>query len=147
PDHDAGFIDAQPGDTIGIGIVADNGSSRIGGWYPQDFQVYTANLSLYAKLVLGIMPGVEENIPSARSLIFAPAFSRGRATIKMSLPDTRHVKLVIYDPAGRRVKTLVNKRLEKGVHYFSFKPIRAGIYILKAEIGSMSYTKKMGIIK
>ena len=147
PDHDAGFIDAQPGDTIGIGIVVDNGPPRIGGWYPQDFQVYTGTLSLYAKLVLGIMPGVEENMPFARSLIFAPAFSRGAATIKMNLPDTRHVKLVIYDPAGRKVKTLVDRRLEKGVHYFSFAPQRTGMYILKGEIGSLSYTKKMVVIK
>jgi len=90
---------------------------------------------------------VEENMPFARSLIFAPAFSRGTATIKMNLPDTRHVKLVIYDPSGRRVKTLVDRRIEKGVHYFNFAPLRTGMYILKAEIGSMSYTKKMGVIK
>ncbi|MCD6131062.1 MAG: T9SS type A sorting domain-containing protein, partial [Candidatus Hydrothermae bacterium] len=69
------------------------------------------------------------------------------ATIKMNLPDTRHVKLVIYDPAGRKVKTLVDRRLEKGVHYFSFAPQRTGMYILKGEIGSLSYTKKMVVIK
>jgi len=147
PDHDIEYIDALPGDTIGIGIAVNYTPSLIGGWYPQDFQLYTGKLSLYAKLVLGIMPGVEENAPSKRTLIFTPAFSRDRATIRLNLPDAKYVKLEIYDPAGRKVKTLVNRQLEKGTHFFSFSPKRTGMYIVKGEIGSLKYSRKMVVIK
>ena len=65
-----------------------------------------------------------------------------------------HVRLRIYDPAGRLVATLVDEALSAGPHHAiwdgrdsSGHQAAAGIYLYRLEIGNFSTTRRMTLIK
>jgi hypothetical protein len=65
-----------------------------------------------------------------------------------------HVRLRIYDPAGRLVATLVDETLSAGPHHAiwdgrdsSGHQAAAGIYLYRLEIGNFSTTRRMTLIK
>lgn len=69
--------------------------------------------------------------------------------INYSVPEAADIQLVVYDMLGRKVATLVERRLNPGRYSASFDATRlaSGIYIYRLEAGSTVLTRKMTLIK
>jgi flagellar hook assembly protein FlgD len=64
------------------------------------------------------------------------------------------VSLVIYDAQGRRVRTLVNKKLNPGIHNFSWdgkntlgQAVVSGVYMLNMIQGEFASTRSIQLLK
>jgi hypothetical protein len=73
-------------------------------------------------------------------------------SIRFSIPDSRHVKLELFDESGRLIRTLVNKTYSSGVHTVSWdkadnygKQIPAGIYLIKFNTRDFQKVQKIVI--
>ncbi len=74
--------------------------------------------------------------------------------ISFTLPERTQVTLIIYNILGERVKTLVNRDMEAGIHTIhwdgadgSGNSIASGIYFYKLSAGDFTATKKMVLTK
>jgi hypothetical protein len=70
-------------------------------------------------------------------------------TLRFALPRLDHVKLRIYDTAGRLVKTLVNTGVTAGIHEATWdgrdssgKPVAPGLYFANLRTGTFEATRK-----
>jgi hypothetical protein len=65
------------------------------------------------------------------------------------VPETAHVRIVIYDVAGREVAHLVDQVQPAGRHTVTFDAgIHAsGVYFYRMEAGDFSRVRKMVLIK
>jgi len=75
-------------------------------------------------------------------------------TISYYLPNPVHVRLEIFDVAGRRVALLADARMESGNHSVSWKgtdesgrPMAAGIYICRLAAGDETVSRKMVLVR
>jgi hypothetical protein len=70
-------------------------------------------------------------------------------TIRFALPAPSHVTLTVYNVGGQRVKTLVDRRLERGFHneVFDASGLASGVYFYRLETGAFVQTRKMVILK
>ena len=77
-------------------------------------------------------------------------------TISFSLTteNTESTELIIYNLKGQKVKTLVNEKMDTGIHQVIWsgddennKPVSSGMYLYKLKNGIYSSTKKMILIK
>ncbi|MDQ7816739.1 MAG: T9SS type A sorting domain-containing protein [Melioribacteraceae bacterium] len=64
--------------------------------------------------------------------------------IKFGLPESAHIKLIIYDILGREVSTLVNKELEAGYHE---KNLSSGVYLYRLSTPKFTSVKKLLLMK
>lgn len=69
--------------------------------------------------------------------------------IKFAIPKGETVKLVVYDAAGKEVKTLVNGYKDAGTYEVTFdaSKLATGIYMYKITAGEFSSVKKMVLVK
>ncbi len=74
--------------------------------------------------------------------------------ISFSLRETGHVRLVIYDILGRKVRHLIDDRLPAGYHTVNWngkddhgKPVASGLYFYRLAAGEFAETKKMVLMK
>ena len=88
---------------------------------------------------------LEQNYPNP----FNPSTS-----ITYHLPEALHVTLVVYDVAGREVRTLVDAALDAGMHTVTWdgtaqdgRAVGSGIYLYRIEAGEYTKTHKMTLIK
>jgi type II secretory pathway pseudopilin PulG len=70
-------------------------------------------------------------------------------TIKYSLANPQHVKLVVYDLLGRQVASLVNEKQIAGEYSVRFdaRTLASGMYFYRIEAGSFTQVRKMLLIK
>jgi len=133
-----------------------------------NFGVYIFNISTYARagcddiIVEGAPQGVGDNpdnvgIPRAFSLSQNyPNPFNPMTTIRVDIPggESRHSVLAIYDLRGRRIRTLVDKPLAAGTHFFAWdgrddagRQAPSGTYIYRMKRGKDQYTRKMLLMK
>lgn len=69
--------------------------------------------------------------------------------ITFDLPQASKVELTVFDMLGRKVATLINKRMSAGTQQVQFDAanLSSGMYIYRLEAGSFTSTKKMTLIK
>jgi hypothetical protein len=74
--------------------------------------------------------------------------------IHITTRKTEKVSLVIYDAQGRRVRTLVNKKLNPGAHNFSWdgkntlgQAVVSGVYMLNMIQGEFASTRSIQLLK
>lgn len=69
--------------------------------------------------------------------------------IKFEIPVSSHVRLRIFDVAGREVASLVNEKLEAGYYEYTFNAVNlpSGTYFYSIEVGGFLETKKMVLLK
>lgn len=72
-----------------------------------------------------------------------------RTTIKFYLPQSENVILEVYNIMGQRVSVLLDKKMQAGIHEFSFKNdgLASGVYFYKLKTKSFIRTKKMLLLK
>jgi hypothetical protein len=75
-------------------------------------------------------------------------------TIGFYLPEVEVVTIAIYDIRGKRVRQLVNEKLDYGKHQIQWNGendqnelVGSGIYFFKMTAGKKSFTKKMILLK
>jgi predicted extracellular nuclease len=89
--------------------------------------------------------GLAQNMPNP----FNP-----KTTIAFTLPEAGDVSLEVYDVAGRRVATLIDRRLESGPHSVTWdgrteagERAASGVYFYKLVAGEQKTTRKMVLLK
>ena len=75
-------------------------------------------------------------------------------TLRYDLPKDELVNITIYDMMGREINTLVNSRQTAGFKSTQWnatnnqgQPVAAGVYLYSIEVGQLSQTKKMVLLK
>jgi hypothetical protein len=68
-----------------------------------------------------------------------------RTTIRYAVPTKSHVRLEVFDLAGRRVATLVDADRDPGRHaaVFEGRDLASGVYFVRMSAGSFESTRKM----
>lgn len=93
---------------------------------------------------------LEKNIPSLISLLQNyPNPFNPTTLIKYELSENSLVELSVFDMLGRKVATLVNRRVEAGYHEVNFDASRlaSGVYIYQLHANGNVLTQKMTLIK
>jgi flagellar hook assembly protein FlgD len=77
-----------------------------------------------------------------------------RTTISFTAPEPGHVKLAVYSPDGRLVRTLVDGSLPAGFKEVSWDgkdasgvPVSSGVYFYRLETGKQTLARKMVYLK
>ncbi|MFQ5906348.1 MAG: T9SS type A sorting domain-containing protein [bacterium] len=93
--------------------------------------------------------GVNHKTRNAKLLQNTPNPFSGYTTISYSLAEAGHTTLDVYDVAGSFVKTLVNKRQERGVYQVSWDATDrpSGIYFYRLGAGDFTSAKKMLLLR
>lgn len=75
-------------------------------------------------------------------------------TLRFDLPSAQSVRLVVYNPSGRRVATLISDTLPAGRHEARWqgrdhagRPVAAGTYLYRLEAGPWSASGKLELVK
>ncbi len=70
-------------------------------------------------------------------------------TIQFQTPSNANISLEVFDQMGRKIITLVNKKLPSGIHHFEFDGafLPGGFYFYQLKVGDYSTTRKMILIK
>jgi hypothetical protein len=70
-------------------------------------------------------------------------------SLEFVLPARARVSFRLFDPAGRRVATLVEGVLEPGAHHVALDALRfpAGVYLCRLEAGGEVRTRKVEIAR
>ncbi len=74
--------------------------------------------------------------------------------IQYSLPESRNIRMVIYDISGKEIKTLVNSFEEAGQHNITWDgtnnknlKVSSGVYFYTLSAGNLNLTKKLILLK
>ncbi|MGN8224459.1 T9SS type A sorting domain-containing protein [Gracilimonas sp. BCB1] len=69
--------------------------------------------------------------------------------ISFDLPNSGFTSLKVYDMLGRQVTELVSRNMTAGEHTINFdaSELSSGIYIYQLNMGDVSLTRKMTLIK
>ncbi len=69
--------------------------------------------------------------------------------IKFEIPSADNVRLDVYDITGRLVKTLINQRMNRGIHETSFQAtgLSTGVYLYRLKTSAGTISSKMLLIK
>ena len=98
-----------------------------------------------------IPTGVEdESVPTEFALLQNyPNPFNPTTKIKLGLPNSEHVSLVIYDLLGREVATLINQQKNAGYHEVDFNAgnLPSGLYLYRLTAGKFTETQKMILLK
>jgi hypothetical protein len=110
---------------------------------------YYDGLSLVAANITGIKE-IKHNLPENLTLFqnypnpFNPV-----TTIRFDLPKSGEVQLVVYDILGRKVATLLNKKMPAGRYELNWdaKNCPSGLYFYRLFVGEFQDVKKMLLVK
>lgn len=94
----------------------------------------------------------DEDAPNAAALVLTahPNPFRPRTTLRFAVPRPGHVRLSIFDVAGRLVRTLVNESRPAGQHSVSWegrdeagRSVASGVYLYRMEAGDFVATQRI----
>ncbi len=113
-----------------------------------DQLIKISNISLTDENQLDIVPvttRLYKNYPNP----FNP-----ETTISFDLPQRGKVELVVYNLKGQKVKSLINKEIDKGTHKIIWngrnsqgKEVASGVYYYRLSCGNYTKTNKMVLMK
>ncbi len=144
---------------VGIYLLRDGHWDYVGGDADQSSGMITARVGQLGSYM--VMAGQLGEIPD--DLVIPTEFELGQnypnpfnpsTTIRVSLPQTSPLKLVVYDVLGREVVRLFDDVMPYGSHQFHFDgrsrsgmPIASGVYFLRMDASGYSETRKMVLVK
>jgi len=101
--------------------------------------------------------GIEEKEPSQElPLVFEadPNPFTDKTLLNYQLPSSAHVQMVIYDPLGRKVRTLLDSPQSPGAHTLTWdgkddagEPLSAGVYFLRFQSESCAQTARLVMVR
>jgi photosystem II stability/assembly factor-like uncharacterized protein len=70
-------------------------------------------------------------------------------TIEFNLPKASDVRIEVYNIAGQKIQTLINKRISAGSHQVEFNSenLSSGVYFYRIEAGNFHDVKKMVLLR
>jgi hypothetical protein len=172
------IVKNNAGQIIGYDFTDAQGGYQISGLENGDFTVLATKISYISEsqgiifntsagntvmadfeleaTIVSIDPGaVQESVPSTLELAqnypnpFNPV-----TTIRFALPETRKVRLVIYNILGQVARVIVDEALPAGYHQFTWDGTNArgdkmasGIYLYSLEAGKTQLIRKMLLAK
>ena len=122
------------------------------------FEETGAAIALYSALASGAATGIESGEPdgalSARLQPGRPNPFSSASELGFSIPRAGHVRLSIYAPSGRLVRTLVDDELPAGPHPArwdgvsgSGMPCSSGVYLCRLEAGQEVVERKLVLMR
>ena len=124
------------------------------------FAETAAALAYYSALAAGAATGVEGGQPedppgtAARLELVRPNPFSSEAGLGFSVPVAGHVRLSVYAPSGRLVRTLVDERLPAGRHAAVWDgvssngtPCSSGVYLCRLETGPDAVNRKLVLMR
>ncbi|MCF7802713.1 MAG: PQQ-binding-like beta-propeller repeat protein [Candidatus Marinimicrobia bacterium] len=155
------YIGSDEGTIYGFADISAGGfqkttDAHFAGYWPT-FQGNNARTGNLADIVTAVDPeeGDQSALPQQFTLSqnFPNPFNP-TTTLKYGLPQDADVRLVIYDLAGRKVKTLVQEQQSAGWHQVSWggtgqfgQSVSTGVYFYRLEAGEFVDVKKMVFMK
>ncbi len=137
-------------DVLDIMVDANNNIFVSAGYH--DVFVYNSN-----QIVLGLNEFINQQAENFTLYQNYPNPFNPSTVITYSIPENnkalQNVVLTVYDILGRKITTLVNKKLASGdysVHFNSYSVhggLPSGIYFYTLQVGNFSQTKKMVLMK
>jgi len=108
-----------------------------------EFVFVSGNQSFTDQVKLELLPkefALHQNYPNP----FNPI-----TTIEFSLPESRLVRLEVFDIVGRNVSTLINTQKEAGFHSVQFNGsgLSSGVYLYRIQAGDFVQVKKLLLVK
>ena len=78
-----------------------------------------------------------------------PNPTRGDATLRYELPETRNVSVVVYDALGRRVQSLVTAQEQRGRQELTVDTdaLTSGVYFVRLVAGTHSETRRLVVVR
>ncbi len=103
-------------------------------------------------------PGIVENKTSSLSIFnlaqIAPSPMRTAGVISYAVPDAQSVSLTVYDVTGQLVRTLVDQRIEAGMHSVTWdgrdsngENVASGVYFYRLRGEEENLTRKMIVVR
>ncbi len=144
------FLPAIATDGDGGGMIAwrdsrASGKEQVFNLFMQRINDRTTSIVIEKPQPVPVKFSLEQNYPNP----FNPA-----TRIRYNLSHTGHVKLVIYDILGRKVRTLQNQVMTSGSHVVIWNGknssgtyASSGIYFYKLEVNDDSKIRKMVLLK
>lgn len=125
------------------GIIIVNPEAELLFTYEGDFdivEVMAANSSFEISVFLPIEFSLSAAFPNP----FNPVTS-----LNLNLPYSGELSVKVYDLQGNQKETLINGYLNQGDHVFQWDASQhpSGMYFIKAEMGSLTQTRKVMLVK
>ncbi len=131
---------------------------RVNDFYVSGSCLYTANGSYHGMAILDLeaIPNDDPQTvaPIENNLANHPNPFNPTTTISFSIAEDAAVRLEIFNIRGQLVKTMVEERLEAGIHEAVWNgkdtqnlSVASGIYFCRLKSGSKDVTKKMVLLK
>ena len=150
--------DFVPGPTNFVVARADTGyvdAASGGNFYKLCAVDIHGNLSPFALLSPQSASGVDAALPAAAVLSQnAPNPFNPRTTIRFELPVAAHVRLSVFDVAGRLIRTLADGSLAAGSHETVWdgcdatgRAMGSGSYLARLESGGTVQTLRMALVR
>ncbi|MCP4545571.1 MAG: aminotransferase class I/II-fold pyridoxal phosphate-dependent enzyme [bacterium] len=132
---------------------------RTGWGMPQHIRVSTGTVeetngflgALESILAVGVSAPV---IPAFALVSTYPNPFNGRCSIRIDIPDREPTRLILYDLKGRRVRTLINGRLDPGRHDLIWDgrdhqghAVASGTYVVNLTQGEFATSRKIMLLK
>jgi len=101
-----------------------------------------------ARVLIGSDAFINEELQVPEEITFGPVYpnpSRGPVTIDVALPEAADGSIVLYDMLGRRVATLHEGELKRGLSevQWSGDNLASGMYFLRLQTGDRTFTQKI----
>jgi len=132
------------GDTAMVTYIID----QVAGTFVQGAEGPATDNPVVVQKFYKFPPGIEAPKviqPSRMEVAASPSPARGRTAISYTLPRSGEVSLVVYDAAGRPVRTLDAGRREAGRYTATWdaRDAAAGVYFYTLTSGKASVTRKL----
>jgi mannan endo-1,4-beta-mannosidase len=116
--------------------------------YPRD----SAILSMFAASSAVLESGGKHGNGSPAGYVLAQNFPNPfnpGTTIRFSIPEAMHVRIILYDLLGRKIRTLVDEETTAGVHDIpvSADRLSGGVYYYRLAAGNYSAARAMVVVK
>lgn len=166
PRAEATFIyktTAYPNDAGILVVDASGGASGQIAFYPFDYNALT-NRTLAAHLlentVAYLLPGDAQGLPIDGALTHlalgrpAPTPTTAGATLHLELPRAEHVRVALYDVAGRQVAALWDGPQTAGAHTLAWDgrdargaAVAPGVYFMRAVTAGEEATRRLVVLR
>ncbi len=110
--------------------------------------IFSNEVSITTHQTHNVAGGEIENNLSNEVAVFPNPFTN-TTTISFSLQQTGNISVNIFDYSGRLIKTLANRKFEKGIHHVEWNAtdVEAGAYFLQFQSGENLQTRNLIVTK
>ncbi|MES3630950.1 MAG: choice-of-anchor D domain-containing protein [Longimonas sp.] len=100
------------------------------------------------RVLIGSEAFIDDELEVPDEITFGPAYpnpSRGPVTVEVALPSDAEAEIVLYDMLGRRVATVHEGELQRGLNevQWSGDNLASGMYFLRLQTEGQTFTEKV----